>query len=196
MKCSYKLNTGFDFIKNDDLLKDPKHHLYPEERWLTDSVCASDYLTKEMQNFLKDIDVSINSYMGEDTMSLFRGQPNGYLEPHIDRGTCWAINYITGTDKSEMIWYNLKEGVKPGDGYEIPTFFNPNATYHAYHNYQLEEIDRSSLIGLCLVRIDIPHSIHNYDGANPRFCFSLKDAKNKWSWNDVVNKFSKYIIYE
>lgn len=194
MKCYYKLNVDFNFIQSDDILYTDRHQQHLDVRWLTDSVNTDEYLTDQMRQFLKEHNVTIYSYMGDNTMSLFRGQPNGYLEPHIDRGTCWAINYVTGTDNSEMIWYNLKEGVKPGDGYEIPTFFNPNATYHAYHYEQLDEIDRAKMKGLYLVKIDIPHSIHNNDPVNPRFCFSLKDARNKWTWEETVENFKEYIV--
>jgi len=185
-KYFYKLNL--DFLSSPVLLDDPVHHNNLDVRWLTDSVDTNKYLSQQVKDLFAKLGIATTSYMGPNTMSLFRGQPNGYLEPHIDRGTCWAINYVTGTDNSDMVWYSLKHGA---EGYEIPTS-NGRASYRAYHQQDLTELAREKLYGVYLVRIDLPHSIHNYDTKNYRWCFSLKDSNNRWTWEEAVEQFSKY----
>jgi hypothetical protein len=183
-KYFYKLNLNF--LAAPDLLD--SHQADAGVRWLTDSVNTDIYLSQEIKNIFSNLGLSTVSYMGTNTMSLFKGQPKGYLEPHIDRGTCWAINYITGTNNSDMVWYKLVDGA---EGYEIPTS-NGRASYRAYHEDQLIELSRAKLYGVYLVRIDLPHSINNYDTENCRWCFSLKDANNRWTWDQAVDQFKPY----
>jgi hypothetical protein len=189
MLTKYYYKLDLNFLSHADLLDSPRHQQDLTTRWLTDSVDTATYLHQDVANLFDKLGIKITSYLGDGTMSLFRGAPLGYLEPHIDRGTCWAINYVTGTEHSDMVWYKTVDNAV---GYEIPTS-NGKASYRAYHEQDLIELDRARLYGVYLVRIDLPHSIHNYDSTNHRWCFSLKDATNRWSWQDTVDKFKPYI---
>ena len=67
---------------------------------------------------------------------------------------------------------------------------NGKASYKAYKPEDLVELDRAKLYGVYLVRIDLVHSIHNYSDTNYRWCFSLKDATNRWTWEQAVEYFT------
>ena len=188
-KFYYKLNLNFlspDAPASHDIDVDP------DVRWVTHSVDTDVYLHNDVKTVFNTMGLSVNSYLGANTMSLFRGSPGQYLEPHIDRGTCWAINCVVGSQHSDMIWYSFADGVTVNDGYEIATS-NGRASYRAFRPDQLHEQARAGLLGVYLVRIDMPHSINNYDHQQYRWCHSLKDAANRWSWAETVKRFEPYM---
>ena len=186
----YQLDLNF--LSDEGLLNQPEHFSDHHVRWLTDSVDTELYLHNDVKQLYKQLGLNINSYLGNNTMSLFKGSPGEYLEPHIDRGTCWAINCVLGSTNSDMVWYQFANGVTVDDGYEIPTS-NGRASYKAFRPQQLVEQSRACLYGVYLVRIDLPHSVHNYDTEHSRWCFSLKDAGNRWSWHDTIEYFRPYM---
>lgn len=188
-KLYYKLHLPFDFLKNPNY---PFEHTESiDTEWLVKTDTA-DNLTDAMRDFAAAHDFAIHSYKGPDTFMFFRGDPGHDLTIHVDRGPVWGINYICGSRDSEMIWYQFKNGHGVKDGFELPVT-DRSASYLSFCSNQVEEIDRAKLDGLYLVRIDLPHSVINYDANNARYCLAVKDCRNTWTWEHAIEKFKDYI---
>ena len=185
----YKLNVDFDFLKDSNF---PFSHTETvDTNWLVKTESATN-LSDEMRKFASDNNFNIHSYNGPDTFMFFRGTPNSDLEVHVDRGPKWGINYITGSQDHDMIWYGFTEGNDRSKGHEIPTS-DGKASYLSFYPDQVVEVDRATLNGLYLVRIDMPHAVQNYDSNNYRYCLAVKDIYNKWSWEETVERFKPYL---
>lgn len=159
--------------------------------WVYDS--AENYLTKEGLDFF-------NSYEILDIESqIFCGWPSRQSAIHVDarvlddgtlRGKSWAINYVWNVEDSDMIWYEpLVDSISTADS------FNPNKIkFNTYKEHEVREIERVNILGLALIRINIPHAVINRDPVNYRYCLSLRDKTHMWTWEEAVEKFKPYIV--
>jgi hypothetical protein len=79
---------------------------------------------------------------------------------------------------------------KPKDNIELSTeMCSIGSPYAKYDPQDCELIDTVELAGPTLVRIDIPHNVVNHDKDNYRWCLSIRDLSNKWTWEQAVEHF-------
>ena len=148
--------------------------------WLTHKILNKrDILSSEIINFLSPLDIPF-------FINLFYGPPAGSTHIHIDNHAGgWAINYAWGSSDSVMKWYSIKKGSTPNLGTTTA-----NTPYWFYTSDQVEVIEEIATKGLCLVRTDIPHSIHNYNTDKGRWCLSIRSTVK----TNILEKLSPYII--
>jgi len=167
------------------------------------NVKTVDIVTPEVLSILK----SNNLYVNPVTY-IFRKYCNENLGIHLDTMgksgdelVYWGINYIVGSDDSEMIWYEPKNNDGPKVG-----FTQVGTSYASYNDDEVNIIERYSFKGPTLVRTDIPHSAHNYDPTKVRWCVSIRGGLctnvngvltgiPSTSWEQAVNFFSNLVKF-
>ena len=137
-----------------------------------------DILSPEMIDFLSPLGISY-------FINLFYGPPESSTHIHIDNHDGWAINYAWGSSNSIMRWYSIKKGSTPN-----VAMTTSNTPYLFYTADQAEIIEETLIKGLCLVRTDIPHSVHNYSPNKGRWCLSIRSTMK----TNILEKLSPYII--
>lgn len=194
MKNYYHLNFPVELIR-----KDAEIETYPDFEdfnwgvWNDDS---SKYLTTEAIKFIHDElritdRTRFDNKLHPGTIKIFRGDKNTDMDIHRDRGVCWAINYSWGSKNSEMKWYEETENTTTSDA-----MCSIQAEYKKYQEKTMRLVERTSLSGPLLVRIDIPHNVSNYDEENYRWCVSIRDYRTNWTWEQAVEYFKKWIVNE
>lgn len=145
-------------------------------------------------NFLqKTLEVDI-TYV----LIFYRTSNYFYPELHVDtlsdplRVINYGVNFVYDKDDdSEMIWYDLD----PKDGTLEDNFAFSGGLPSCKWNIETfcgKEIARKTIgRNLVLVKTSIPHTVETF--SKPRWSFSIrfKDL-DKLSWQDAVNKFSKF----
>ena len=125
-------------------------------------------------------------YVAGFFINLFYGPPAVSTHIHIDNHAGgWAINYAWGSSDSVMKWYSIKKGSIPKRA-----LTTANTPYFFYTSDQVEVIEETQIKGLCLVRTDIPHSVHNYSPDKGRWCLSIRSTVK----TNILEKLSPYII--
>ena len=193
--CHYKLNFPVDnWVKRDiDLGWYPAE--FPPTPWGEKRNWALQYppsdtvLSTEAIDFLKKIDV-LPSVDGPNTVNLFRGDPVSDMHIHLDPGPRFSINYVFGTENSDMVWYEAG----PNTQTRLWTSVTGRKAM-SWHQEGMIEIDRVRMIGLMLVRIDVPHNIQNYS-TDTRWCAAVKDRTKDWTWDQAVEFFKPWIVHE
>jgi hypothetical protein len=193
MNNCYKINYhGPVLIDELDLnLVTPEY----QSTWMIDCLKSDGVLHPEFIKFIRETLGFFESSWekGGESIGILKGEPGENFGIHIDRGCEWTVNYICGSDESEMKWYKFKDGVSLDDGYEVP-IPNKNKTYMAYHSHQVEYINSAhNLSGLYLMRIGIPHSVHNYSKSKRRWCLSTKNTRDRTPWEDMVEYFKQRV---
>ena len=84
-----------------------------------------------------------------------------------------------------MKWYSIKKGSTPNLGTTTA-----NTPYWFYTSDQVEVIEEIATKGLCLIRTDIPHSVHNYSTDKGRWCLSIRSLVK----TNILEKLSPFII--
>ena len=150
------------------------------ESWLTHKILnKGDILSPEIIDFLSPLGIPF-------FINLFYGHPASSTHIHIDNHAGgWAINYAWGSSDSVMKWYSIKKGSTPNLG-----MTTANTPYLFYTSDQVEFIEETVIKGLCLVRTDIPHSVHNYSPDKGRWCLSIRSTVK----TNILEKLSPYII--
>ena len=111
---------------------------------------------------------------------------------HHDLGPKFSINYSWGSQANDMIWYRFRVS-------EPRTYSKPSTTGRPtdyFYPEDLEEIGRLQISCPTLVRTHIPHHVANYDTVNHRWCVTLRDLSNTWTWNEAVDFFAPWIVEE
>jgi hypothetical protein len=182
MRNYYNLRLDFPVLKEGFIFPKPKSF-----NWDIYILPAEELVSPQAIEFFKQLDLTLYN------CHLFRGSPSSACGIHIDgHGSnpetqpVWAINWVMGSAKSEMIWY---EPISAGS--EIKT--NVGTDYQRWKLDEVKEIEKASFTGPTLVRTDIPHRSVNYDMRNPRWCISLRTTKKIVTWNDAVEYFKPYI---
>jgi len=150
------------------------------EGWLTHKFPnKGDILSPEMIDFLSLLDIPL-------FVNLFYGHPASSTHIHVDNpASGWAINYAWGSSNSVMKWYSIKKG-----SISKMSMTTANTPYFFYSSDQVEVIEEIEIKGLCLVRTDIPHSVHNYSPDKGRWCVSIRSTVK----TNILEKLSPYII--
>ena len=155
--------------------------------WALNMYDSTDFLTDDAIQFFKDIKVLLLP-----TCLFFKGDSNDNSSIHIDGHPSlhnWAINIAWGSSSSEMIWYEpLSEFKKTAVTTSVGTLFIK------YTPEEVREIERTTVTDSCLVRVDIPHRVFNYDLNNTRWCLSIRGVYRFKNWNETVNFFKPFII--
>lgn len=193
MKCYYPLNIPYAVLKDDAAFKNHTAPL-PDSNWIVDVDYSVNFLTDNFTNFYRSLYPAESTYKDKGTVSIFRGNPGTNMGLHRDLGCVFSINYVIGSNNSEMIWYDYNEGYSHDNGEKIHWTTNKLRKYTSYKPYMVHEIDRTEIKGLYLVRVDIPHDIWNYDKENYRWCISIRTTGDQSTWDEVVTKFKPWII--
>lgn len=151
--------------------------------WLTHKILKKeDILSNEGINFLSILGVPY-------FINLFYGPPDASTHIHVDQHLAgWAINYAWGSSNSIMRWYSIKDGCIPKSG-----MTTANTPYFFYELDQVDIIEEKTISNLCIVNTSIPHSVHNYDTTNGRWCVSIRTPIKFLTLNKVVDKLSSYM---
>lgn len=182
MKNFHFLDIKFNPLKPNFVFPKPKSYL-----WDIYIIKPEDLVSQECLDFFNSIGLSLYN------CHLFRG-PKGsacgiHVDGHDSHKPIWAINWIFGSNASEMIWYDaLVEGTQ--------SYTSAETAYQTWKSDQVKKIDvlkfDQTQRGPVLVRTDIPHRVVNNDMRNVRWCLSLRAEKSFNSWNDVVDYFKPY----
>jgi hypothetical protein len=169
-----------DFNKNIIVENFKQENYVSGTGWLTHKILnKEDILSPEIIDFLSTLDIPL-------FINLFYGPPAGLTYIHIDNHAGgWAINYAWGSSNSIMKWYSIKKGSTPKRA-----LTTANTPYFFYTSDQVEIIEETEIKGLCLVRTDIPHSVHNYSTDSGRWCLSIRSLVK----TNILEKLSPYII--
>jgi hypothetical protein len=148
--------------------------------WLTHKILnKGDILSPEIIDFLSPLGIPF-------FINLFYGHPASSTHIHVDNHAGgWAINYAWGSSNSVMKWYSIKKGSTPNLG-----MTTANTPYLFYTSDQVEVIEETAIKGLCLVRTDIPHSVHNYSTDEGRWCLSIRSLVK----TNILENLSPFII--
>lgn len=191
-KNCYKIKYEGNVLKNGLNLDE---HSRVDGVWMIDCKKNKDMLDPDFITFMNDV-LQFNSSswdLGEDSLTLLKGEPREDFNIHIDRGCEWTVNYICGSKESEMKWYKFKNGENATSGHLVP-IPKKNKAYMAFNEDQVEHIDSAlNLNGLYLMRIIIPHSVHNYSETERRWCFSMKNSSDRTPWEEIVEYFNKRV---
>jgi hypothetical protein len=189
MNRSYELNFPVGFLKDTSIVEVPEFDV----NWIVQNKKGVELLSKEGIEFFDSIGINVFAFQRGD-ITLFRGNPNSEMDIHTDSGVCWCINFIWGSDSSDMIWYKETENTKTES--DICTV---NAPYIRYEKETMQEIERVSFSSNpkpVLLKIDEPHHVINYDDKY-RWCLSIRDlSKKHWSWEQAVEFFKPYMDVE
>ncbi len=134
------------------------------EGWLTHKILnKGDILSPEIIDFLTLLKIPV-------FVNLFYGPPATSTQIHVDNHVGgWAINYAWGSSDSVMRWYSINEGSIPKSA-----MTTANTPYFFYTSDQVKIIEETAIKGLCLIRTDVPHSVHNYSTNSGRWCLSIR----------------------
>ncbi len=181
MPNHYNLNLDFPILKPGfefPQAKSPYWDIYLPQ--------AGEFVSKEAMSFFDNLGLELKN------CHLFRGNPAWACGIHIDghqselvTQPIWAINWIMGSNHSEMMWY---DPIMPGS--EILT--NVGTKYQRWTLEEVREIERAEFLGPTLVRTDIPHRVVNYDNKNDRWCISLRSPNRFNDWGTAVEFFRPY----
>jgi hypothetical protein len=148
--------------------------------WMTHKILKKeDILSNESINLLSLLSVPY-------FINLFYGPPGASTHIHVDQHLAgWAINYAWGSTDSIMRWYSIKDGCVPKSG-----MTTANTPYMFYEPNQVDVIEEKVVNGLCLVNTSIPHSVHNFDKINSRWCISIRTSAKHVTSDMVLEKLS------
>jgi hypothetical protein len=185
MKNCYNLRLDFPVLKEGFVFPKPK-----SLGWDIYILPAEELISTEAIKFFKQLDLTLYN------CHLFKGPPSLSCRIHIDghesnlrSQPVWAINWVMGSAKSDMIWY---EPITAGSEKKNDV----GTDYQVWALDEVKEIERSSFAGPTLVRTDIPHRAINYDMRNTRWCVSLRTTRKLVTWDAAVEYFKPYIDYE
>lgn len=113
-----------------------------------------------------------------------------------DENNC-AINWTLGESQNHaMVWYEPINSTVV-DGWPVDAFTPNPAQPHVspvWYKEHVRVIDKCTITGPTLVRINIPHNGENYDPGNPRWCFSLRVRDVGKNWESSVDRFKDFIV--
>ena len=122
------------------------------------------YLNPDILSFLKKYDMRV-SYA-----EAFYSPPNYIQKIHTDNsgGDYVKLNFVYGGAGSNMHWYKVKEGVKPGT-----TNFTPDegTTYIPWNPSMVDLVESNDLAYPSFVQVGCPHNITNAN--EHRLCILL-----------------------
>jgi hypothetical protein len=190
MRNYYKLKVPFEFLKSNIEIPSFNNDFY--WHWLHAN--GNEYITSEGLDFLRSLNVI------DLECQIFRGKPNEESLIHIDRrimsdgsyrGRSWALNYIWNCNNSEMRWYKERNSGTFVDSFNS----NKEVKFNVFEQNDVELIESVNLVNeIVLVRIEVPHSVCNHDAENSRYCFSIRDKTNRWSWEEAIEKFKPWSV--
>jgi|688.fasta_scaffold73397_3 hypothetical protein len=182
MKNHYSINFDKNIIV-DNFNQDD--YRIPDKGWVTHKISEKrDILSPEMINFLSLLDIPL-------FINLFYGPPSTITNIHIDmHRSGWALNYAWGSSNSVMKWYSVKKN-------NVPKLrrTTANTPYFVYDTDDVEVIEETEIKGLCLVRTNVPHSVHNYSNDQGRFCLSIRSDVNYANLSNILEKLSSYVVH-
>lgn len=138
-------------------------------------------------------DFKLNYLIDFDTCLVFTVEGHSHNNIHLDgyghRTNTWAINYVFGTDDSNMIWY------KPvGD----PFTYKPDIgnILQVWHEENVKKIDECFTTDgdILLAKTNIPHNVVNKSD-KMRWCFSFRGSRYL-NWDTIVDRLSGVSITE
>lgn len=189
----YELDVPCTLLKEDvDTSSYPE---FKDYHWAVWNEPSEKYLTDEAIKFIRSIGIQdqvwFNNQLQPNHVTVFRGMKDTFMDIHCDRGPTWCINYAWGSVSSEMMWW------KPHDNIALDSeVCSVGSEYMKYDPAQCDLIEKSACLGPVLVRIDAPHNVVNYDANNFRWCLSIRDLANKWTWEQAVEHFRPWIRNE
>jgi len=196
-ECFYRLQFPIDNWLNPNLDLSWYPDTFPDYEWGEKRIWGLQYpkidtiLSREAVDFFRSIGFESNM-AGPDTVNLFRGNPASTMGIHHDMGPKFSINYSWGSSHSEMAWYRFKTA-------NPRTYSKPSTTGRPtdyFYPEDLELIDSAEIDTPTLVRTHIPHHVINHDTKNYRWCVTLRNLSNKWTWEQAVDFFAPWIVEE
>lgn len=134
------------------------------------------------------------------TIVIFKTAPNQIPGIHTDGIKDYlapAINWVLTGFPSEQIYYTPATGLLIDDCL-LPNIEaeENNSYYRQFDEAKMVEIERKTIIGPTLVRIDQPHRIANYSDEH-RLTISMRFEKENGeffsSWDEIVTIFKKHL---
>lgn len=192
MKNHFCLNLEFNPLNKEFVL--PEINDFGRsaiDNWQMHLPESQELLSTECLDFFRSLDLE------PWKCHLFCGGP-GYSTPiHIDgegnnQGPLWAVNWIYGSTRSLMTWYESKEsGQSNKTPLDTPQVLFIDDQVKLIDSFQFDEQN----VGPVLVRTDIPHKVVNQDLQNPRWCLSVR-VKRKIinNWFSAVKHFKPYLV--
>jgi len=180
MKNFYKLKIK-NFLKSNT----DKFFLENSLSWQTYSVNYQEWLEPETIYTLNSLSVF------PDKAYIFKAPPMSILPIHIDgnqnSSRVWAINIVWGSNNHNMHWYKI---IRKSN---IVLHTQASTPYLMFNKDDVEEVENvSNLVGPTLVRINVPHSVSNYDN-KIRYCFSLRCLSKNDTWEKIIDQFKFFI---
>ena len=188
----YKLELPVKFLK-DDLKVDPVDSL------LLSRPLTSDYMTQEAIEFFDKIKVTLPK-----RFLLISVPPLGGNQIHVDLGVTedkhvipryWAINCPIVHTEVDTHWYTKLPSV---DSLTAPRAVGtpgnyPIGTAEMYQPHEVTEVQKSSLSGPTLVRVDVPHCVRNCHPTKTAGRISIRVSNFLPSWEKAVEFFKPWI---
>jgi hypothetical protein len=193
MSNHYELDVPCKILKDDfDTSAYPDFGSY---HWAVWNDQSERYLTQECKKLLADWGICdqvwFDNKLQQNHVVVFRGNKNQFMDIHCDRGPSWGINLVWGASHSDMVWYEPFNDTATDNA-----MCSVGSEYQKYDPEQCCELERTSSHGPMLVRIDIPHNVINYDKDNYRWCLSIRDLNNKWTWDEAVEHFKPWFKHD
>jgi len=193
MHNHYELDFPCAIVREDvDISTYPEFNQY---HWAVWNDRSDRYLTPEAVAFIHSMGICdqvwFDNKLQPDHVAVFRGNKDTFMDIHCDRGPSWCINYVWGSSRSEMSWWEPDSDINLS-----PEMCSIGSEYMKYDPLKCNLIDSVELTGPTLVRIDIPHNVVNYDKENYRWCLSIRDLSNKWTWEEAVEKFRPWFAHD
>jgi len=185
----YELDVPCRLLRDDvDISTYPE---FKDYHWAVWNDRSDRYMTAEAIEFIKTMGIQdqvwFNNGMQPNHVTVFRGNKDTFMDIHCDRGSSWCINYIWGSSRSEMLWW------QPNDDVELTAeMCSVGSEYMKYDADQCTLIEKTACQGPMLVRIDTPHNVINHDADNYRWCLSIRDLSSKWTWEEAVEHFKPW----
>jgi len=196
-ECYYKLKLPISQWLRKDLDLSWYPDVFPDYEWGEKRIWGLQYpkidaiLSDEAVEFFRSIGFESNM-AGPNTVNLFRGNPGATMGIHHDMGPKFSINYSWGSEHNEMRWYKFKTS-------NPKTYSKPSTTGRPtdyFYPEDLIEVGRTAIDEPTLVRTHIPHHVVNYDVNNYRWCVTLRNLTNTWTWEEAAEFFSPWIEVE
>jgi hypothetical protein len=164
---------------------------FPDHNWSVWNEKEEDYVDPDLSKYLRSLNLFPTTFFNKglqpDTVVIFKGRANQFMDIHCDRGPTWALNYSWGSTDSEMLWYRSLEEPTQSEMCSI------GSPYLKYDTEKCEVVDvMQTNPHLNLVRIDVPHNIRN-KGNTDRWTLSVRDLTSKLTWKQAVERFKPWI---
>lgn len=195
-ECFYTFKPQIKSWLKEDLDMSWFPEKFPDYEWGEKRIWGLQYppiekvLSEEAIEFVRSMGYQ-SAVNGPDTINLFRGDPGAVMGIHHDLGPRFSINLCWGSKRSDMVWYKFKNPDETPRTYSKPSTTGRPTNY--FYEEDLIEIGRADISVPTLVRTQIPHHVINYDTENHRWCFTLRNLNNKWTWEEAVEHFRPWL---